>query len=69
MNKAIKTNPLSYLCKPFNKSKLQAALLLGEYKVQEFNNIIQPVINSNYFNIGLGYYYDFIHKRLFYNEL
>ena len=64
--RAIETNPVSYLIKPFNRDELKSNILLGLYKNNILNN---NYVNQNNYEIGLDYYYDYDTKRLFYKDL
>ncbi len=37
IERAIKTNPISYLLKPFKREELKSTILLGLYKIYESN--------------------------------
>jgi DNA-binding response OmpR family regulator len=64
--RAIKTNPISYLMKPFKREELKSAILLGMYKMTKSN---QTNIDKNCQTLGFGYYYDLIHETLFYETV
>ena len=65
IERAIKTKPVAYLLKPYNKSELKATILLGIYKNENENNII---INENYKNLGFNYYFDDMNQKLYYGN-
>lgn len=65
INKAIKTNPLAYLIKPFNKNEIKATLNLAKFKLR---NKIQET-NPDLLNIGEEFYYNKINKSLYYQNL
>lgn len=66
IKKAIKTNPVSYLIKPFKREELKSNILLGLYKN---SNASKKYKNLKDVNIGLGYYYNYQEDKLFYKEL
>ena len=65
MSKAIKTNPLAYLIKPFKTNELKSTILLGLYKVTNQSNI---QINKDFKEIGSGYYFDEIEQSLYFKD-
>lgn len=65
MQKAIDTNPINYLIKPFKREELKSSILLSTYKIQNADNIN---IDTKYTPIGLDYYYDLKNDNLFYKE-
>ena len=64
--RAIETNPVSYLTKPFKRDELKSNILLGLYKSKNNNKSIEKPDNLH---LGLGYYYDTDSNKLFYNEI
>ncbi len=66
IQRAIKTNPVSYLLKPFKREELKANILLGIYKESQIN---KSYSNQNHLHIGLGYYFNYSKKSLFYKDL
>lgn len=64
INKAIKTNPVGYIVKPFNIPELKATILLGLSKTKE-----KKEFESEYIKIGDSYYFDMQNEQLFYNEM
>ncbi|RLA84351.1 MAG: DNA-binding response regulator [Epsilonproteobacteria bacterium] len=65
ISRAIKTNPLAYLIKPFKTKELKSTILLGLYKINQKNNL---QIDKNLKNIGYDYYFDEDKQMLFYKE-
>ena len=63
--RAIETQPVSYIIKPFKREELKSSVLLGIYK---FNNKDKQISNHSYTNIGYNYYYDFKCSNLFYKD-
>lgn len=66
INRAVKTNPLAYLSKPFKREELKTTVLLGQYKVnyQNHKTIVQDCIE-----LGFNYYYNFEQSQLFYQDI
>ena len=64
--RAIETNPINYIMKPFTRDDLKTAIKFGIYKINKKDQII---IDKEYENLGLGYYYDFKNKMLCYDTL
>lgn len=65
MARAIQTNPVSYLIKPFIKSQLKSALLLAVFKINRSNKLI---IDKRCKPLGFDYYFDMETKSLFYKN-
>lgn len=66
INRAIKTNPISYLLKPFKREELKSTILLGLYKINQSNHI---KIKNNCIYLGYNYYFDLENGILFYNNI
>ncbi|QDF30177.1 response regulator [Halarcobacter anaerophilus] len=66
IKRAIQTNPVSYLVKPFKRDELKSNILLGLYKISKENNDYKNIIDVD---IGLGYYYNYKENRLLYKEM
>ena len=64
IERAIKTNPLGYILKPFKKEDIKSTLLLGLYRLksQEF------VSNNDYIKLEDDYFYDLANEILFYKN-
>ncbi|MDY3200565.1 MAG: response regulator [Arcobacter sp.] len=62
IQRAIKTNPLGYILKPFKKEDIKSTLLLSLYKLktQTFNK------NNSYEKLGDDYFYDLENEILFF---
>ena len=65
ISRAIKTNPIAYLIKPFKTQELNSTILLGLYKISQQNDT--KVVN-NYKNIGFNYYFDEKEQLLYYKD-
>lgn len=66
INRAIETNPISYLTKPFKREELKSNVMLAIYKS---NSIQKKVINENIVDLGFGYYYDNVKEKLYFNDM
>lgn len=66
LQKAIKTNPISYLLKPFKRDELKSTILLGLYKTNQSNRIN---IETSCINLGFNYYFDIESELLFYDNI
>ncbi|PLY11480.1 MAG: DNA-binding response regulator [Arcobacter sp.] len=66
INRAIKTNPVSYLLKPFKREELKSNIMLGLYKNKAID---KSNINNEYQSLGNNYYFDNKNEKLFYNDL
>lgn len=65
MKKAIDTNPVSYILKPFKRDELKSSIMLSIYKI---NNLNKVVVDNEYTSIGFDYYYDLKNDNLFYKD-
>lgn len=65
INKAIKTNPLAYLIKPFNDDELKAVLKLISYKLKNTDLIKE---SEDIIKLTNGYSYDRLKEALFFGE-
>lgn len=65
IQRAIETEPVGYLIKPFKEEDLKSNILLGLYKA----NKKETKEENNYIKIGLGYYFDSNKNRLLYKDL
>jgi len=65
IDRAVKTNPIGYLIKPFKREELKSTIHLGLYKLEQSNN---EKINHEYKHIGDNYYYDLKAKKLYYKQ-
>jgi DNA-binding response OmpR family regulator len=66
INRAIQTDPVGYLVKPFNRTELNATLLLGLYKSKK--NQEKFIKNNELINLGYNYYFDTKEKNLYYKN-
>ncbi len=66
INRAVETNPLGYLIKPFKREELKTTIRLGLYKISNQNNMN---FKSNCFKLGFDYYYDLAKEKLFYKSI
>ncbi len=65
IQRAIKTNPVGYIVKPFKAEELHATIQLGLYKSKK-QDAITP--KDTYIKFNSNYYYDTLTKNAFYNE-
>jgi len=65
MQKAIKTNPINYLIKPFKRNELKSSIMLSIYKMGDILNVTMDI---EYTPIGYDYFYDLKNDNLFYKE-
>lgn len=65
IEKAVNTNPISYLIKPLNIEELKAAIKLSIYKTS-FTDETNSV--QEYLNLGYHYYFDLENKNLYYKN-
>jgi DNA-binding response OmpR family regulator len=66
INRAIKTNPIGYLLKPFKTEELKSTVMLSLYKINKSNS---EYIVQNYENLGFNYYFDLGNETLYYNDM
>lgn len=66
INRALETNPVGYLLKPFKREELKSTILLAFYKINK-SNITN--INNNCKVLGFNYYYDLKNQILFYKNI
>jgi len=65
LNRAIATNPVSYLLKPYKLEDLKSIVLLAAHKSNRSN---QPEIDIKSKKLGFGYYYNRIDEILYYEN-
>ena len=65
IGRAIETNPVGYLLKPFKSVDIKSTILLSMYKL---NQTTQAIIENNT-NLGGGYSYNLKHKNLYYKQI
>ena len=63
IERAVQTNPVGYLVKPFKRDDLKSTLQLAIYKIN--NN---KCVESSLISIGEGYVYDMANHNLFFKE-
>lgn len=65
IKRAIETNPVGYLLKPFKRDELKSTLFLAQYKLQnKQNNLKQKAC----VDIGDNYCYDEINQNIYYKD-
>jgi len=67
INRAIETNPLHYMLKPFKRAELRSNIQLALYKIEKRKN--HPAYKKHFFNVGNGYYYDTQNEGLYYHDM
>ena len=67
ISKAIETDPLGYLIKPYNENELFALLKLATYKIH--NNITKVRSTDSLLDIGEGYFYNLQENKLYFNDM
>lgn len=65
IDRAVATNPIGYLIKPFKREELKSTILLGLYKINHPNDV---TIYKNCLHIGFEYYFDLKNKSLYYKN-
>ncbi|XPV54859.1 MAG: winged helix-turn-helix domain-containing protein [Halarcobacter ebronensis] len=66
IKKAVKTNPLAYLLKPFKREELKTTIYLALHKI---NSSYELFKNEDFIHLGLNYYYNIKDETLFYENL
>lgn len=65
IDRAVATNPIGYLIKPFKREELNSTMLLGLYKINHPNDV---TVYKNCVHIGFDYYFDLKNKSLYYRN-
>ncbi len=65
IHRAIQTNPVGYLLKPFKINELKSTILLALFKSQQLNYIQK---DKTYIPIGYEYYFDKKNQELYYKD-
>jgi len=66
LKRAIQTNPISYLVKPFKLEELKSTILLAQHKMNQSN---QPEINEECRPLGFGYYFNEKDEILYFKNI
>ena len=66
IKRAIKTNPVGYLIKPFKREELKSTILLAKHKLSQTNELKN---NDNYVDLGYNFFYDILNENLYYNNI
>jgi len=70
INRAVATNPLHYMTKPFKRDDLKSTIKLSIYKLEQENRKKSKlIVGENLTIVGNGYYYDQEHQSLFYHNI
>ena len=67
IKKAIETNPLGYLMKPYKKDDLKALFHLATYKINSPENFINKY--NDRIELGESYYFDKEKEKLYFNDM
>ena len=67
INRAIKTNPVGYLIKPFKTDELKSTILLGLFKAKQ-EKYLETNLIKGYKHLGSNYYYDDKKQNLYYES-
>ena len=65
ISRAIETNPLGYLIKPFKREELKSTIHLGLYKINHSNQI---TLEKNSKSLGFDYYFDMDNNALYFKS-
>ena len=65
MQRAIETNPINFIAKPFKREELKSSILMSVYKINSSNN---QDINYKHKHIGSDYYFDMEHNNLYFKD-
>jgi len=65
IQRAIKTNPIAYLTKPFKVDELKSTILLAKFKISQLQE--QP--DNNLKPIGENYYYNEVVEELYFKKI
>jgi len=68
INRAIKTNPIHYMIKPFKTEELKSTIRLATFKLEQKNKN-KLIVGENLTHVGNGYYFDKYHQSLFYQNI
>ncbi len=63
---AIKTNPISYMIKPFKRDELKLNILLAKYKMTKSNEVTIP---NDCIKLGFGFYFHEKDKILYFENM
>jgi DNA-binding response OmpR family regulator len=66
IERAVQTDPVGYLQKPFKREDLNSTIALGLYKNKVDKN--NSVVDNRLTDIGAGYYYDVEYELLYYKN-
>lgn len=66
ISRAVKTNPIGYLIKPFKREELKSTIQLGLHK----KNILEhALVDARFSALGFNYNYDHNNEQLFYDNI
>lgn len=64
MQRAIETNPVSFIAKPFKREELKSSILMSVHRINNTN--LNP--NPKHKHIGADYYFDMEHNHLYFKD-
>lgn len=64
IERAVQTNPLAYMIKPFNTNELKSTLRLALHKMNA-----TEIKQNDYMELGEGYSFDKNHNKLYFNDI
>lgn len=65
ISRAVETNPVGYLNKPFRREELKSNILLAFYKI----NRSEEKKENPFVSLGSGYFFDSLKSELYYDEI
>lgn len=66
ISRAVQTNPVAYLNKPFRREELKSSILLAIYKIKKPKEFKADATHAK---LGLGYHFDLEHDDLYYDNM
>jgi len=66
ISRAVLTNPIQYMIKPFKTEELKSTIKLFLYKIEKQDKLI---VGNTLIPVGNGYFYDTYHQNLFYQNI
>ena len=69
IEKAIQTNPLGYLIKPYSQDELKALLLLAKYKMISHDKSKSIMNHNDILTLGEGYFFDEKKEKLYFDDI
>lgn len=69
IERAIQTNPLGYLIKPYKQDELKALLLLAKHKIIRYNTSKSIINHTDILTLGEGYFFDEKKEILYFKDV